>query len=74
MTSGPVELSPVAPAPDPAAPGTEDDVELDEAYLRSLHIDHLVAVLDKVGVVIPESVDTSTAKSIVDYVVTQFGE
>lgn len=64
-----------APAPETAAPGTtEEEAVLDEAYLRSLHIDHLVALLDKHGVAVPESVDAHSAKAIVDYVVATYSE
>jgi hypothetical protein len=68
--SGASESSP-APAAETAAPGAEDEVELDEGYLRSLHIDTLTTLLDKHGVKIPDSVELTTT-AIVDYVVAHY--
>lgn len=61
MESGPVAVEPV------------EDAVLDEQYLRSLHIDHLTALLDKYGVVIPDPVDCTSTTEIVDYVVETYG-
>lgn len=65
VESGPVTAVPVALP--------EEEQVLDEAYLRSLHIDHLVVLLDKYGVSVPDSVDASNPGSIVDYVVETYG-
>lgn len=59
-------------AESPAASGDTTDVELDEQYLRSLHIDNLCALLDRYGVSIPDHVDANSAKAIVDYIVSEY--
>lgn len=65
VESGPVAMEPVTPA--------EEEQVLDEQYLRSLHIDNLVQLLDRYGVTIPDTVDVTSAPAIVDYVVAEYG-
>lgn len=64
VESGPVAAEPVPPA--------EEEAVLDEQYLRGLHIDNLVKVLDRYGVSIPDTVDANNATAIVDYIVETY--